>query len=362
MELKKQNILMFPRTMGLGGTEGVVLQLCRILQPKAGKIVVCSCGGVNEAKLKEMGIPHYTIPDIENKSPGTILKALTTVSGIIRREKITVVHTHHRMAAFYTRLLRFFHRITAVNTSHNTFTDKRALTRFALSGSNLIACGEMVKKNLVEAYGVSPEQVTVIHNAVEPFAGERIPIAEFSALRQAGFALVGNVGRLSEQKGMEYFLRSLPPVKAAYPNVKYIVIGDGEDRAKLEALTDELDIREDVLFLGYRSDIRNVMSQMDFLVLSSLWEGLPLTPIEAFSMGKTVVGTAVDGTVEVIDHEKNGLLIPPRDPAAIAEGVLRLLADIPLREQFEENALKTFHEEFSFDIYAQRVEAFYMGL
>ena len=362
MELNKQNILMFPRTMGLGGTEGVVLQLCRILQPKVGKIVVCSCGGVNEEKLQELGITHYKIPDIENKSPGTVLKVLTAVSGIIRREKISVVHTHHRMAAFYTRLLRRFHRITTVNTSHNTFTDTRALTRFALSGSNLIACGEMVKKNLVDVYGMEAEQVTVIHNAVEPFQGERHADEELSALQQAGYTLVGNVGRLSEQKGMEYFLHSLTAVKAAYPRVKYIVIGEGEDRAKLEALAGELDIRQDVLFMGYRSDIRNVMAQMDFLVLSSLWEGLPLTPIEAFSMGRTVVGTAVDGTVEVIDHEKNGLLVPARDPAAIAEGVLRLLTDVPLRKQLEENALKTFYEEFSFDIYARRVERFYLDL
>ncbi len=362
MELKKQRILMFPRTMALGGTEGVVLQLCRILQPKVDKIVVCSCGGVNEQKLREMGITHYTIDDIEKKSPKTIVRVLSAVSDIIRKEKITVVHTHHRMAAFYTRLLRLFHRITAVNTSHNTFTDKRPLTRFALSGSNLIACGEMVKKNLISAYGIDADRVTVIHNAVEAFSGELHADKDLSALRQEGYALVGNVGRLSEQKGMEYFLQSLPAVKAAYPKVKYVVVGDGEDREKLERLTDELGIGENVLFLGYRSDIRNVMSQMDFLVLSSLWEGLPLTPIEAFSMGKSVVGTAVDGTVEVIAHEKNGLLIPPRDPAAIAEGVLRLLADQPLRQQLEKDAQQTFLEEFSFDTYAQRVEAFYTKL
>lgn len=362
MELKKQNILMFPRTMALGGTEGVVLQLCRILQPKVGKIVVCSCGGVNEAKLQEMGITHYTIPDIESKSPKTILKVLTTVSGILRKEKITVVHTHHRMAAFYTRLLRFFHRITAVNTSHNTFTDKRALTRFSFQRSNLIACGEMVKKNLMEAYGIPSERVTVIHNAVEAFDGQLCPDEPLTALRENGHALVGNVGRLSEQKGMEYFLQSLPAVKADYPMVKYVVVGDGEDRQKLESMAEELGIREDVLFLGYRSDIRNVMSQMDFLVLSSLWEGLPLTPIEAFSMGKTVVGTAVDGTVEVIHHEKDGLLIPARDPKAIAEGVLRLLKDPALREDFEKAALVTYKEEFSFDIYTRRVENFYEEL
>ena len=362
MILKRQNVLMFPRTMGLGGTEGVVLQLCKILQPKVNKIIVCSCGGVNVQKLEEMGVSHYDIPDIENKSPKTILKVLTTVLGIIRREKITVVHAHHRMAAFYTRILRFLCRITAINTSHNTFTDKRSLTKFALSGANLIACGEMVKKNLVETYGIASKRVTVIHNAVEPFEGELYPDKVLSELRQQGFMLVGNVGRLSEQKGMVYFLRSLPAVKAVYSNVKYIVIGDGEDRKMLEALTDELGLREDVLFLGYRSDIRNVMAQMDILVLSSLWEGLPLTPIEAFSMGKTVVGTAVDGTVEVIAHEENGLLIPPRDPDAIANSVIRLLTDKQLCTRCEENALKTFQDEFSFDTYAERVVAFYTGL
>jgi len=173
---------------------------------------------------------------------------------------------------------------------------------------------------------------------------------------------VGNVGRLSEQKGMAYFLRSLPAVKAASPRVKYIVIGDGEDRTGLEALADVLKIRDDVLFLGYRSDVRNVMAQLDFLVLSSLWEGLPLTPIEAFSVGKTVVGTAVDGTVEVIQSEHNGLLIPPREPDAIAEAVLRLLKDVQLRRRLEENAKITFQEEFSFEKYTRRAVAFYMGL
>ena len=87
-----------------------------------------------------------------------------------------------------------------------------------------------------------------------------------------------------------------------------------------------------------------------------------MTPIEAFSMGKTVVGTAVDGTVEVIENEKNGLLIPARDPKAIAEGVVRLLKDADLRVRFEKAALETYAQEFSFDIYTHRVESFYQEL
>ena len=73
MDLSKQNILFFPRTMGLGGTENVVLQLCEIFKSLVNSIVVCSCGGVNVNKLKNMGIKHYLIPDIERKSPATIV-------------------------------------------------------------------------------------------------------------------------------------------------------------------------------------------------------------------------------------------------------------------------------------------------
>lgn len=362
MELKKQNVLMFARSMGLGGTERVVLQLCRILQPKVNKLVVCSCGGVNQAELEQMSIRHYTIPDIENKSPKTVCRVLHAVRRILREEEITVVHTHHRMAAFYMNLLSMGLPVTFVSHCHNTFTDKRELTRLSYRRAKLVACGEMVKKNLVDFYGLPEEQVTVIHNAVEPFDGEIVPVPELEVLRKAGYALVGNVGRLSEQKGMEYFIAALPKVKTAGIPVKFVIVGDGEDREKLEDQTRKLGVEEDVLFLGYRSDVRNVMSQMDLIVLSSLWEGLPLTPIEAFSVGKTVVATAADGTVEILRDKENGDLVPVRDSEAIADRVTELLRSPETRRHYEEQAAETYAAEFSFDTFAQRVEAYYQSL
>ena len=362
MELKKQKILMFTRTMALGGTENVVLQMCRILQPKVDKIIVCSCGGVNEQKLQEMGIAHYTIADMENKSPKTILKIFRDVWGIIRKEGITVVHTHHRMAAFYARILKFLCPITTVNTSHGSLTDKRFLTRFSLSGSNLIACGKGVKQNLIDAYGINGARVTVIRNAVEEFNGKLIPDERLQKLHQEGYILVGCVGRLSEEKGVEYFIRSYPAVMQAGHKVRYVIVGDGPDMEKLQDLTRQLDIYDDVLFMGYRSDVQNVMAQLDFFVISSLTEGLPLTPLEVFSLGKTIIGTNISGTSEIIDHQKNGLLVPTRDADAIAEAVLHLVEQPALREQFENNAIKTFKEEFSFEVFTRRVEKFYTEL
>lgn len=362
MKLEKLNILFFTRTMKLGGTEKVVLQLCEILKPRVNKIIVCSCGGVNTEVLDRMGIKHYEIPDIEAKNFRTITSVYKEVKRIIKIEDINVIHTHHRMAAFYTRILSFTNKFTFINTSHNTFTDKRIFTRFAYKKANLIACGEMVKNNLVEQYGIPKSQVTVIHNAVESYDGTQVIIEELSNLKSQGYALVGNVGRLTEQKGMEYFLRSLPKVKEVCPKVKYVLVGEGEDREKLETLSLELGIAEDVIFLGYRKDIRNVMCQLDFIVLSSLWEGLPLTPIEAFSVGKTVIGTAVDGTVEIVNNEKDGFLVSPRNPDEIADRVIQLITAPERRKSFEIEAIKTYNKEFSFSKYSERVIEFYTQL
>ena len=80
--LQNQNVLLFTRTMGLGGTENVVLQLCEILNPVVNKVVVCSCGGVNEKRLQTMGIKHYTIPDIEKKDLKTILPSIIVGSAV----------------------------------------------------------------------------------------------------------------------------------------------------------------------------------------------------------------------------------------------------------------------------------------
>ena len=168
MDLGKQNILFFTRTMMLGGTENVVLQLCEVFKPKVNKIVVCSCGGVNVEKLTEMGIRHYQIPDISSKKD--IFKICRTVKQIVEKEQITVIHSHHRMAAFYTEIL-FGSSIIKIANAHNTFFDKKLLTKFVYKHTKVIAVGEMVKKNLVDYFKIPEKQVSVIHNAVKPFDG-----------------------------------------------------------------------------------------------------------------------------------------------------------------------------------------------
>lgn len=362
MDLKNQNVLFFLRTMGLGGTENVVLQLCEIFKPYVNNIVVCSCGGVNEKELEKLGIKHYTIADVENKNPKIIFRTLMQVLRIVQKENITIVHTHHRMAAFYAKILRCVKNFYFINTSHNVFQDKIKLTNFIYKKANLIACGEMVKQNLVSCYGLPESVITVIHNAVKPFQGEIKPDEVLTDLHQSGFFVVGNVGRLSEQKGMEYFIKAIPGILKKYPKTKFLIVGTGVDEEKLKNLVTELKLDEHILFFGYRADVQNLMSQMDLVVLSSLWEGLPLTPIEAFSVGKTIVATAVDGTVEIVNDGGNGFLVPPKDSEAIAEKVCCLIEQQDLKKKFEEKAWECFKNEFSFEKFAQEYISYYKGL
>ena len=361
MNLQSQNILFIVRTMGLGGTENVVLQLCEILSDKVNKIVVCSSGGVHEKKLQEMGIKHYLIPDIASKNPMDMLKSCRLIKNVIDKEQITIVHSHHRMAAFYAELVAP-KSVVKVANAHNTFTDKKKLTRLAYRNTKVIAVGEMVKKNLMEYFEIPKEQVCVIHNAVKPFDSNIMPIKVLYQEHTNGNVMIGNIGRLSEQKGMTYFIEAAEITARTHPEARFIIVGEGEEKEQLHAQVKAKGLQGKILFLGYRSDIQNVMSQLDFVVLSSLWEGLPLTPIEAYSVGKTVIGTAVDGTPEIIRDGIDGYLVEPRNPMQLAEKMNELIENSEMRESMGIQAVKRYQDEFSFEKLSERYVAFYEDL
>lgn len=347
MILEEQNILFFSRTMGQGGTENVILQLCEILKPRANKIIVCSCGGIAVQKLEEMRIQHYEIPDISEKRFSKMLKIYKKLIRIIKDEQITVIHAHHRMAALYSGIAAGTGIIQVINV-HNTFHDKKLLTRLAYRGKNIIAVGEMVKKNLINAYHLPDKQVEVIHNAVKPYDGGGVLLPELAKEREEGNILIGNIGRLSKQKGMEYFIEAAGLLYEKYPRAKFYIVGDGEDRKKLERMAGKLLLDGVLTFLGYRSDIQNVMMHMDFIVLSSLWEGLPLTLIEAYSVGKTVIATAVDGTPEIVTDGISGLLVEAKDAVSLAEKMKWMIENPDRRRKMEENSVRKYREDFSF--------------
>ena len=356
MDLNNQNLLFFSRSTQHGGTENVILQLCEIFHNKVNKIVVAAGSGFKKEELLKYNIKFYEFPDIEDKNPMTIYRCMRMLEKIVKDEEITVIHTHHRMAAFYVELTGLYKKCVFINTSHNTFYNRRVLTRSAYKKAHLIACGEMVKRNLTEFFGL--KDVTVIHNAVKPFADKISLDPILNADRKDEKFLIGNVGRLSEQKGMEYYIQAIPEVVRTHPEAQFYIIGSGEDEVKLKKMSDGLP----VTFMGYRTDIQNLMSQLDLIVLSSLWEGFPLTPIEAFSVNKTIVATGVDGTLEIVKNKENGLLVKAKDVNGLAKSINWMIEHPDEKKKMESKAKESYEKELSFDILAKSYIDYYRSL
>jgi len=240
-------ILHISRGMGQGGVEKMVYQFCKdnTLQEQ----IVISKGGQYVEQLDKLGVKHYLMPDMDKKNPILMLRCFIAIYQVVKHENIEIMHSHHRMGAFYARIIATITGTRCVYTSHNVFYNKRSLSRMAFKNSKIIAVGDGVKKNLIEVFKIPEERIQVIYNAVEVYkTGELNPCLD--NLKKEGKYIIGTIGRISEQKGMDVFLKAMAPVIHQDKNVIAVIIGDGEDRNKMEQLVRELGIVENVIFLG----------------------------------------------------------------------------------------------------------------
>ena len=348
------NILHISRTMDIGGAERIVYQLSSDLKDEFDSVHVASTGGLWESELSAKGIQHHKILDIDSKNPLTVLKLLTSIRQIIKKNEITIVHTHHRMAAFYIRLLKLVHpKLIHVYTAHNVFKDKLPLYRFALKNAKSVAVGEAVNKNLKEDVVITDSRVIYNGVVLKETDDQVDEIISYGGIK------LGCIARLSEQKGLTYLLdaMSLLTVK----DIRLFIVGDGELRNELENKVKELDLQNSVTFLGYRKDIVECINSFDFCVLPSVFEGFGLVAIEAFMNSKTLVATDIPGLNEVVTN-KNGILVPAKDPAALASAIDKLAMDETLRQELASQAKKDYENKFSYPLFLENYRELYREL
>ena len=337
--------------MDIGGAERIVYQLSSDLKDEFDSVHVASTGGIWESELAAQGIQHHKILDIDSKNPLTVLKLLSSIRQIIKKNDISIVHTHHRMAAFYIRLLKFVYpKLTHVYTAHNVFKDKLPLYRFALKNAKSVAVGEAVNNNLKEDVGITDSKV--IYNGVilKETDNQVDDIVGYDGTK------LGCIARLSEQKGLTYLIEAMSLLTVK--NIRLFIVGDGELRNELENKVEELHLQDSVTFLGYRKDIVECINSFDFCILPSVFEGFGLVAIEAFMNSKTLVATDIPGLNEVVTNE-NGILVPAQNPDALAGAIERLATDVPLRNRLAFHAKKTYEEKFSYSMFLENYRALY---
>ena len=174
--------------------------------------------------------------------------------------------------------------------------------------------------------------------------------------------LVGYVGRLEPVKGCRQLLQAAHYLKERNQDIHFIIVGIGSEKKSLQELMKDLELEMNVHFCEFREDVESVYQALDLHVLPSLNEGVPLTVLEAMAFGVPVVATAVGGVTEIIQDRVTGLLVPPANPKALAEGILEAFANSEETQNRVKKALDVMQNEYSARDWIERIESIYRGI
>lgn len=206
--------------------------------------------------------------------------------------------------------------------------------------------------DVLAARQVSPERLTVVHNAID--CNVSLPPPVILSPAPLG-PVIGTVGQLTQRKGVLHLVQAVAALKAEGLGVTCLVLGEGPQRAELEAAASRLGVAEQVRFEGFQSAPLSWVQAMDICVLCSSKEGLPRVVLEGMLAGKPVVGSEVTGTRELVVHEQTGLLYPYGDVPALTAALRRLLADAQLRRTMGEAGRQRVVDKFSIEAYVAGV-------
>jgi len=350
------NILLALPALNRGGVESHAKNLARGLSTQGHSVVVMSSGGKGVENLKDIsGVNHVRL-NIKRKSLVSGVPAIYKMSKFIKKRDIDVVHAHSRVPAWIGFAASRITGTPFVTTAHSYYSVHLGSSIMA-RGKRVIAVSSGIRDYLTSSYSIEKEHVEVIHPGINIslFAdpGEPAPLPAELKNRKKGLIL-GNVARLTESKGHEYLLRAFAHLKneisnshSSIANSFLIIVGGGNRIDKLQLLAKDLDIFEDVFFLGYRDDIPALLNLMDVFILSSTSEGFGLAAVEAMAAKKPVLMTRCGGISEMIDDGKHVMLVPQKDYLELAAGLINLIKNKNIRTNLAAQGHEFVRKNFS---------------
>jgi glycosyltransferase involved in cell wall biosynthesis len=313
---------------GGGGAERHVSDLAIALSDRGHAVkVACSSGGELAAGLSRAGVPVFTWGERVVKRRLSFGYA-AWLHGLLAEAPVEIVHAHLFASATAAAAAAADVDVPFVLTDHTEGpwrgATARWLSRLAYRRADaVIAVSSAIERQLVDGYSVPPERVSM----VLPVPPARQAPGWRRPRHGRHRPLVGRVARLQPEKGCDVFVRAAARVAEEVPNARFVLIGSGPLRGALATLTHRLGIGGRVELLGYRPDARALIGALDLLAVSSLSDGSPLVVVEAMAAGVPIVATAVGGIPDQLHHGREGLLVPPGDPAALAAAMTTVLRD-----------------------------------
>lgn len=332
------SVLYFSNSLVRGGAEEHILTLlCGLDRSRFQPYLVCT-----------PEVEHQLRPDLPEDVQLTALRlrrprhvgAALSLARLLRNRQIDVLHSHLFYASLFASPVAWLCRVPAiVETPHvreqwrrgglkGRFMVDRFIGRFV---DRYIAVSEANARYLVEVKRLPARKITVIRNGcdVRRFDPARRPPPELRPSLGIGQSdpVVVVLGRLEPQKGHHLLLDAFSEVRRRWPRAHLVCVGEGALRAELESRTATLGLAGAVHLVGYQRNVADWLALADVSALPSLYEGLPLAAIESLAAGRPVVATSVDGTPEVVLHERTGLLVQPGDVTGFAAALDRLFAN-----------------------------------
>lgn len=328
-------------------------------------------------RIEASGAVVRSFPMRRSIRPAADLRAILALRRFLMQQKPAIVHTHSTKAGLIGRAAAALAGARAVvHTPHVFPFQIRAniLLRFAAIAAErlfsrttgkIVCVSESERQAAIKA-GIRPDKLVVIRNGVDCDALEKAASVALKSGRTKSTdepaEVVGFVGRLVPQKGVEYLLRSAPAILSEFPAARFVIVGDGPLKENLRLEAARLGISDHCAFLGAREDVPAILATFTILALPSLWESAPYAILEAMALGVPVVASNVGGVPEIIPSDDFGLLVPPEDPHRLASAVRSLLRDPRRRRHIADATRQRVRNEFRLSAMISALHQLYAGI
>lgn len=319
--------------------------------------LLCQPDSPMAEKGEDIGIKVFPISMHGEVDPLACLR----IRLLINRFKYDILHSHtshaHTLAffsSFGTHVNRLVTRRVDFSVFRHSFL-KLSGIKYRYMADFYIAISYKIKEVLIND-GIPAGRIFVVHSGINPNRFDNADadslMAEFNI--KSGEKIVINVAHLAGHKGQHYLIRSIPLVLAKIPTARFFIVGGGELMDELQALAASLRLKQELIFTGFRRDVGGFYQIADLFVMSSVQEGLGTAVLDALSLGKPVVATQSGGIPEIIKNGNSGLLVPPADPKALSEAIVRMLTDHELAARVSRAGKSVVKQKFTIDTMVDR--------
>jgi len=289
---------------------------------------------------------------------GTIAKLIM----LAREKNIDLIHLNNQvvlnfMGVFVTKSL-CIPCVSHLRTFNSYGLNNSKISHTKKIMINYIAISEQIKQHWVEN-GLDSKKIDVIYNVYQSSDDDALPDTDISSMSEYDGYKIIFVGRLTGCKGIYFLLKSFEKIINDNVSAKLFLVGDGEEENKLKEYISELNIKQHVVFFGYRSNPQAFIRNADLLVLPSNEEGFGRVLLEAMDVGTPVIGTRIGGIPEIIEHGVNGFLVDYGDVDSLKQSIIAILKDESLRLKIIQGGYKTINTKFRVETYKEKLENIY---